>query len=146
MNHGRRIWGRENSGGCAHLKMNLWFQIKDGVWCFRRLLYRFSDVMRSLLRSCGVSSPFYNSPFFSAGRSSCHFVRTRAISIDRPFLLFPRHIFSSFSRRKLLSAILLLLFMFPPYRLHDFGLLFQASFICNIIIISWEGEDINGVH
>jgi hypothetical protein len=83
---------------------------------------------------------------FSAERNSCHFVRTRAISIDKPFLLFPRHIFSSFSRQKLFSAILLLLFMFPPYRLHDFGLLFQAPFICNIIIISWEGEDINGVH
>ena len=35
--------------------------------------------------------------------------------------------------------------MFLPYCQCDFGLLFQAPFICNIIIISWEGEDINGV-
>ena len=35
--------------------------------------------------------------------------------------------------------------MFPPYHLHDFGLLFQAPFTYNIIIISWEGEEINGV-
>jgi hypothetical protein len=35
--------------------------------------------------------------------------------------------------------------MFPPYCQRDFGLLFQAPFICNIIIISWEGEEINGV-
>ena len=35
--------------------------------------------------------------------------------------------------------------MFPSYCQHDFSLLFQAFFICNIIIISWEGEDINGV-
>jgi hypothetical protein len=35
--------------------------------------------------------------------------------------------------------------MFPPYCQHDFSLLFQVFFICNIIIISWEGKDINGV-
>jgi hypothetical protein len=34
--------------------------------------------------------------------------------------------------------------MFLPYCQCDFGLLFQTPFICNIII-SWEGEDINGV-
>ena len=39
--------------------------------------------------------PFYNGPFFRGG-SSCHFISTRTIPIDRPFLLFPRHAFSSF--------------------------------------------------
>ena len=89
-------------------------------------------------------SPFIMALFSTRG-SSCHFVSTRTISIGRPFLLFLRHIFSSFSRQKLLLTILLLLFMFQPYCQRDFVLLFQASFICNIIIISWEGEDINGV-
>ena len=81
---------------------------------------------------------------FSTGGSSCHFISTRTISIGRPYPLFLRHIFSSFSRQKLLSVILLLLFMFLLYCQHDFSLLFQTLFICNIIIISWEGEDING--
>jgi hypothetical protein len=36
---------------------------------------------------------------FSAEGSSCHFVSTRTIPIDRPFLLFPRHAFSSFQGR-----------------------------------------------
>jgi hypothetical protein len=36
----------------------------DGVWCFGRLLYRFFGVMRSVVASCGVPSPFYNGPFF----------------------------------------------------------------------------------
>jgi hypothetical protein len=34
--------------------------------------------------------------------------------------------------------------MFPLYCQYEFSLLFQTLFICNIIIISWEGEDING--
>ncbi len=41
--------------------------------------------------------------------------------------------------------MLSLLFMFLPYCQCDFGLLFQAPFTCNIIIISWKGKDINGV-
>ena len=54
-----------------------------------------------------VLPPLYSSaeclPFimtsFSAGGSSCHFVSTRTIPIDKPFLLFPRHVFSSFQGR-----------------------------------------------
>ena len=122
--------------------------VLDYEWCLVFLegcCIGLSVLYVVLLLSTECLPPFIMA-FFSAGGSSCHFVMTRVISIDIPFLLFPRHIFSSFLRQKLLSAILLLLFMFPPYRLHDFGLLFQAPFICNIIIISWEGEDINGVH
>ena len=50
-----------------------------------------------------------------------------------------------FSRQKLLSTMLSLLFTFLSYRQRDFGLLFQAPFTCNIIIISWKCEEINGV-
>ena len=146
VNRGRWVWGRENPGWCAHLKMSLWFQTIDGVWCFRRLLYRLLVlcIVLSLFPAECLSSFFM--ALFSARGSSCHFVRTRTISIDRPFLLFLRLIFSSFSWQKLLSTILMLLFMFPPQCLHDFGLLFQAPFIYNIIIISWESEDINEIH
>jgi hypothetical protein len=87
----------------------------DGVWCFRRLLYRFFGVMRSVVASCGVSSPFYSSPFFplegapvtSLGQGSSPLTDHFCSSQDRSFPLF--------SRQKLLSAILLLLFMFLPY-------------------------------
>ena len=41
--------------------------------------------------------------------------------------------------------MLSLLFTFLPYCQRDFGLLFQAPFTNNIIIISWEGEEINVV-
>ena len=96
------------------------------------------------LYSSAECLPFIMAPFSARGRS-CHFVRTRTIPIDRPFLLFPRHAFFLFSRQKLLSTMLLLLFTFFPYRQRDFGLLFQAPFTYNIIIISWKGEEINGV-
>jgi hypothetical protein len=148
VNRERQVWGIENPGGCANLKMSLWFRlwmVFGGVWCFGRLLYKLLVLCVLLLLHAECLPPFIMA-FFSAGGSSYYFVRTKTISIDRPFLLFLIHIFSSFSWQKLLSTILLLIFMFPPYCLPDFGLLFQAPFIYNIIIISWEGEDINEVY
>ena len=118
----------------------------DGVWCFLEgwciglflvLWVPSSPFLLSVF-------PFYNGPFFSQeGALVISLVQGPSpladhlcYSQDTHFPLFKAeaffdHTFAFFHVPAVLSVW--------------FGLLFQAPFICNIIIISWEGEDINGV-
>ena len=90
-----------------------------------------------------MSSPFIMA-IFSAEGSYSHFVSTRTISIGRPFLLFPRHTFSSFQGRSFFQPYFC--FFSRSRRIVSVILAyFPAPFIYNIIIISWEGKGINGV-